>query len=754
MPFPERFLLGGERHFSQELPQLIDGWVVCRISDSPSVLAIEPLRETSGNEFRFFSRFRDLSRPKINSQEFDHTPIIEYFSWDWIDFKYKPLDNLEVSSTYWSPDSGVICGENWISNLSDQKREVSLDIVCSLQSQGAGNQITLEKVKGRPVLTGSFGDQILTLFMAGNPDFREDPFPYLQNKLSLLPHGKGIVNWICLLSDSAETGMVMLESVLQLDWAGEISRRKVSLHSQLEISTGDPDWDVVLALSQKQAQLICNQISFAENATIPQNAELTTIQALMLLQSLDNQTPDLMRNILDLVFMQNYQPGFEGKDPDYRITPPILAAELLWQIHKFGISSDIWSSYLGKVSEWVDDWFSPRFDRDRDGIPELVNPLILDLPGSHSTSDELSSHSIMPYPYLESPGLGAILFNDLCKLENLLQLTGKKPDSRIQERKENLRVFLQDSWISEDNEFQSRDSHSHSTTDGFIIIESLEPGLNILKADLPHPARIGMLHQRSTARQVPGVFSIICHGLDSRGNYRIEEIHSANLVWGEGLDWAISESIYTRIDYCILNGFDQKGKISLIAPPTSPGDITLMLPLWSGVLSDDHTQEIFEEVLLDPDRYWSPYGFSSIPGTKGATVPLFWNLLLGQTLIKLGRIDITAELITRWMNGIMPTHELSGGTIPSDKVNSRLGLGSIDSMESLFPIRFFLQVLGIEVIQDDKLVISGINPFPWPVSLRYRGYVIRREKDQTIITHPGKETITLKDPQIFQLDLI
>ncbi len=52
---------------------------------------------------------------------------------------------------------------------------------------------------------------------------------------------------------------------------------------------------------------------------------------------------------------------------------------------------------------------------------------------------------------------------------------------------------------------------------------------------------------------------------------------------------------------------NQKGHINLIAPATSGKDITQILPLWAGVLPDDQTREIFENVLLDPDRFWSPY---------------------------------------------------------------------------------------------------------------------------------------------------
>lgn len=703
--------------------------------------------------FRFFPRFSEPSQTQIDPPDFNPTPLLEGFSWDWIEFLYQPQKDLEVRSLYWTPDSGVICGESWINNLTDQNRVVILDLVCTLQSQGTGNRITLEKIKGRPILTGCLGDQHLILFLTGNPNIREDPFPYLQNKLLLSPLCAEKVHWICIKSDTKTAAREILESVLQLDWPGEISRRKVALQSQLEITTGDPGWDFILALSQKQAQLKYRQLTSREDLNTTPGTDITPFQALMLLQSLEPQAPGSVINILDLVFDHSVQYEKKGNITDKDLTPPILAAELLWQIHQSGFNSDIWSSYLPKAAGWLEDWFSPGLDKDVDGIPELVHSRILNVDGSETVDELLSGNRFYPYPYLESPGLSALLYNDLCKFDDLKEISRNSTDYPFLERKGTLLKHLRASWNPDDSEFQTRDSNSHETVAGFIIMENLQPGLNILRADLPQPTRIGVLHNRSVSDQVTGKFIIICHGLDWCGKYRIEELHSANFTWGEGIDWGISESIYSKLDYCILKGYGLKGHISLVAPSTSGKDITQTLPLWAGILPDDQAQDFIDNVLLDADRYWSRYGFSSTPGRVESTVQLSWNLLLGQSLLKLGRRDQVAELIKRWMAALVPAVEPSGSLFPGFKVKTGEGTGQKDDLESLFPVGFFLQVLGIQFFQDTKLTIEGKNPFPWPVKLRYRGLTIMREEDQTVIIRPGKETITLTDHDKFQLDL-
>jgi len=696
--------------------------------------------------FRFFPRFSELSQIQIDPVVFDPTPYLDSFSWDWIEFLYQPQKDLEVRSHYWTPDSGVICGESWINNLTGHHRVVVLDLVCLLQSQGVGNQITLGEIIGRPILTGCIGEQNLILFLAGNPNFREDPFPYLQTTLSLSPHGSEKVHWICIKSDTNNAAREVLESVLQLDWPGEISHRKVSLQSQLEITTGDPNWDFVLALSQKLAQSKYHQLISGE--------EITPFQALMLFQSLDNKTPGSIKNILDLVFNDNVQNEPERKINEGDLTPPLLAAELLWQIHQAGFNSDVWSSYLPKAAGWLENWFSTSLDTDGDGIPELVHPLILDLPGSKTDDELLSGNNLILYPYLESPGLSALLYNDLCKIIDLNQILGSSANPHLQERKDTLSIFLEESWDPDKSEFQNRDGSSHSTVAGLNITENLQPGLNILRTDLTQPTRIGVLHHGSASDHVPEELIIIFHGLDWRGNYRIEELHSGNITWAEGTFWGISESVFSKLDYCILKGYNPEGDIRLINPSTSDSHITQLLPLWAGILPPGQIGDFIENILLDDGRYWSPYGFSSSPGPSRSTVQLTWNLLLGQTLLKFKKHDQAAELVRRWMAAIIPEIEHSGSLFPGYEVETGQGTGKKESLESLFPVSFFLQVLGINFFQDARLSIEGKNPFPWPVKLRYRGLTIMREKDQTLIIRPGRETIILTDPDKFLLDLV
>ncbi len=182
--------------------------------------------------------------------------------------------------------------------------------------------------------------------------------------------------------------------------------------------------------------------------------------------------------------------------------------------------------------------------------------------------------------------------------------------------------------------------------------------------------------------------------------------------------------------------------------------LPLTLPLWAEILSDEQAQSYIQNVLLDPDQYWSPYGFRTRADAEGSTVQFSWNLLLGQALIKYGKLDQAADLIGRWMSALIPSVSSSGSMYPAYHAETGQGSGQNDTLESLFPVSFFLQVLGIQFVQDRSLIIKNQNPFPWPVKLKFRGVIIECGKDQTTIFRPGQEPITLTGQEIFQLDLV
>ncbi len=68
-------------------------------------------------------------------------------------------------------------------------------------------------------------------------------------------------------------------------------------------------------------------------------------------------------------------------------------------------------------------------------------------------------------------------------------------------------------------------------------------------------------------------------------------------------------------------------------------------------------------------------------------------------------------------------------------------------LAGLAPVGLFLKVLGVELMAGGRVRLEGKNPFPWPVTVRYRGLTVRREADETQVTFPDGKTVTVNQTE-------
>ena len=68
------------------------------------------------------------------------------------------------------------------------------------------------------------------------------------------------------------------------------------------------------------------------------------------------------------------------------------------------------------------------------------------------------------------------------------------------------------------------------------------------------------------------------------------------------------------------------------------------------------------------------------------------------------------------------------------------GYGDNDGLWGLAPLGLFLATLGVEIISPIKIRLSGKNPYPWPVTVKFRGLTIFRGLKNTQIIFPDGQT--------------
>ncbi|MGE5224012.1 MAG: hypothetical protein ACM3PY_16350, partial [Omnitrophica WOR_2 bacterium] len=151
-------------------------------------------------------------------------------------------------------------------------------------------------------------------------------------------------------------------------------------------------------------------------------------------------------------------------------------------------------------------------------------------------------------------------------------------------------------------------------------------------------------------------------------------------------------------------------------------------------------------------RFWKPYGLPANPGLdapQGSSVYIPWNALIGEGLVSYNYRQEAAELFKRIMAAILQSLKQEGAFRRHYDAETGRGTGERNALEGLAPLHLFLQILGVQLVSPSEVVVSGYNPFPWPVTVKYQGLRIMRQMEKTIIIFPDGQTTTVagQDPK-------
>jgi hypothetical protein len=72
------------------------------------------------------------------------------------------------------------------------------------------------------------------------------------------------------------------------------------------------------------------------------------------------------------------------------------------------------------------------------------------------------------------------------------------------------------------------------------------------------------------------------------------------------------------------------------------------------------------------------------------------------------------------------------------------GLGERNHISGVAPLSLFLKVLGVHLITPYKLLLTGTNPFEWPVEISWMGLKVTREAERTHVVFPDGESIVVE----------
>jgi len=109
-------------------------------------------------------------------------------------------------------------------------------------------------------------------------------------------------------------------------------------------------------------------------------------------------------------------------------------------------------------------------------------------------------------------------------------------------------------------------------------------------------------------------------------------------------------------------------------------------------------------------------------------------------LVEGGYPEPAMRLFTNLMMTIVQGLKQFEGFFPFYDCDTGRPVGQRNTISGLVPLRLFLQIAGIRLINPNKIAIWGTSPFPWPIEVSWQGLVLRREGSKTDIIFPDGTT--------------
>jgi len=758
--------------------------MICGVGDPPA-LSLHTTYGLRARTMRLFPRFSEGESQKTDPAEFYREPEFHAIFPNWVSLSYFPFVDLEVISDIWAPHSHAIAGRMTITNHGKHTRRLQVEMVGQL-SPVDGQRMAPFEMSSATLLAGSTGGLSPVLFMTGGAKAGHGPYPSLALIQQMEPDSQRQIIWVQVALTEREASFTMARELAAQNWEAIRSRIEMLNAGSVEIYTGDPKWDAAFMLSQKQAaSLLAGPTphlpysSFVLTRLPDQGFSLrgdgsdyshlwngqpvmeTAYLAGILLPIAPELVKNLARNYLSIQTEDgsiDWKPGLAGQRSRL-LAPPALAG-LVWRIFQHTEDKVFLEETLLPLKRLYLSWFKRDHDRDGDGIPEWDHTLQTGLDYHPVYSPWQMASLGVDISTAESPSLTAMLFDEgqsLIKIARQLQLEAQVDD--LAEIVERLKARVEMAWDEQNVGYFDVDRSTHHSNQGELILEEKGSGSFLIQQSYETPIRLSIqIRTDETIRRRPLLF---IHGKNMSGNHRVERINDDQFRWIPGLGQLTGKYIYSSLERLEVHHLEPEDQISIRSVQYHTAEATTLAPLWAGIPDAERAARLIEQVIADPHLFWRNYGLPVCPRPDEdvdqaacMSVNLPWNRLIAEGLLRYGQREQAAQLFAKQMAAIVQSLTETHAFRRTYHADTGIGQGEATALSGLAPVGLFLEILGVRLLSAYKVGLAGINPFPWPVTVKYRGLTILRQKDKTIVMFPDNQTVTITDPEPRMVTLV
>jgi hypothetical protein len=753
-------------------------WELNLGNSEPPALCLQTTYGLRARICRIFPRFFYDGHESIDPARFYRSITIHKYYPNYLSLSFKPFSSINVTIEYWVPDSQAVAARTKITNLTHEIHHLQLEWAAILIPTAGGKRMAVEEIGLTTVLAGQTSNISPVLFLTGGVQPGNSPYPSLNLSDDIPPHGEQESRWVTVSRVDIDTSFGLAKEILNRNWEAEFVRTQRINSQQLEIITGNHDWNIAFFLAQTAAnQLIhqstelCKAPSFVYTRNPDQGFSIrkdgtdynhlwngqTAFDAYYLANFLLPSSPGILKGLLDNFFDSqtpqgeiDWKPGLGGQRSQLLATP--LLATLSWIYYQYTTDTAYLKSIFPQLIKFYYSWFTSAHDRDADLIPEWDQTIQAGFEEHPLFSHDNLWSTGLDISTVECPDLSAFLYEEGQSLLSIARLIQEEDwISKLGLVVQKLKEMLAQSWSDESACYSYRDRDSHLTNHGEIIGLQNGSGVMEIHREFHYPVRPLLSFRSKQERTQP--ISIYIHGISPSGAHRVDHITAHQIRWHLGSGFFTSKYIYQTIEQIEVTGILQDVEVIARSVDLTEMDQTLLVPLWAGIPTKEKAEILVNLTILNKKKFLSPYGLrSSINSSNEMEMPdeyyamhLPWISLVLEGLVRYGMQKKAAVVFTRLMKVVINSQKLQPAFYQSYHSETGQPMGTLNSLTSLVPVGLFLKILGVNIISQTKVEILHSNPFPWPVSLKYRGLTVVQQEKKVMVIFSDGQSITAEN---------
>ncbi|HNQ95795.1 MAG TPA: hypothetical protein PKK96_11995 [Anaerolineales bacterium] len=738
----------------------------------PASLALHTTYGLRAKAMRIFHRFSEGKKSVSDPKAFALPPTVRRFYPNFLVVEYSPLPNIDVSTEYWVPQSNAVCGRVTVANKSNANRKIKLEL-CAVLVAIDGQSMSAAQAQMVNILGGQTGGLFPVLFMTGGPAHGAGPHPSLLLDLELGPGATRQLTWTQAATDRLQTSFELARQTVARPWEAERARLELLNASQtIDIRTADKEWDAAFALSQSAAfGLFFPPNEHLPNPSIvssrgPDNGYSPKGDGADYPASWNGQSPfdayylsdvlpasqaarDLLKNFLAV---QNEDGAIDGKiglagQRGRYLSAPLLAS-LAWKLYERNEDKEFLKHVFTHLQKFFWSWFSPEYDDDRDGIPQWKHILQTGFE-DNPLFDQWHEWSLgVNISQVHSPALEAMLYNEAACLIKMAELLDEHNSlTLLHEQAAKLRASIESTWQARTGLYHYRERGTGLSLAGKVLVRQQGSGTAVTKIKFEGQIRLLVEVQA----QSPGAKrpQIRIHQFSTKP--ADEVIESGDYQWRSGGAMYTTKKTYSKLAKVSVRGLSDEDTVIISTLDYTTEDHTLFAPLWAGAPDEARAQHMIGRALLDASRFYRPYGVPACPSltqpeaeTVSQSVHLPWNLFVCEGLLRYGFRADAARLFAHNMTAVIQSLKLNRTFHARYHAERGTGIGERNALSGLAPVGLFLKILGVEIHSPTRVKLEGENPFPWDVTIQFKGLKVIRGQKKTEVVFANGKSVTVE----------